>query len=414
MSLYNANIKSWQIDPQFHSSARRDVFRLDRGYEALFYSNLRILNIGVVCDKLQTPYNYLVGAHGAIKNIYLMDGKRVLSSLVDARPYLGFMNQMKPNSSQMDVDKILKRNNIGFCLNRDTPTGAAFDPAKITSWNPNAPNEPTTSESTTPMGYLDLKSVFPLLRNLEFLHTGLFTDLQIVIEYDTSKALILDEVGTPSEVVSTTSPILCVDEVLSKELADKVLREFKGVVWNEIENEKVSLGQSDGVSELKKTYQLLGANNKTVNRILVIKTPIRTNGSQYYRNCGSQVMCGEDFQLVINGSQLMSNQQTRPNMLLGLLTDTYGNMVAHTASNDLPFYGAVDRFEDAFSGRVSALGYFGCIIGQPITKNIQLTYTREARAGGNEIYLKPLVINVYYEVAKEIVKTKDGYNVLYA
>ena len=409
MSLYNANVKTWQIDPQFHSSNRRDVFRLDRGYEALFYSTLRILNIGVVTDKIQTPYNYLVGAHGAIKNIYLMDGKRVLSSMVDVRPYMGFLNQLKPNSSEMDVDKILKRHGLGYCLNRENPVGAEFEPAKITEWFPNAPKEPTTSESTTPMAYLDLKSVFPMLRSVEFLHTGIFADLQVVIEYDTSKALVLDQEGTPSVVLNTTSPVLCVDEVLSKELADKVMREFKGVVWNEIENEKVSLGQA----ELKKTWQLLGANNKTVDRILIVKTPTGTNGSQLYRNCGSQVMVGEDFQLVINGSQLMSNQQTRPNMLLGLQTDTYGNAVCHSASNDLPFYGAVDRFEDDFNARVGALGYFACTIGQAITKNIQLTYTREARAGGNAVYLIPLVINVYYEVAKEIVKTKDGYNVLY-
>ena len=107
MSVYTAGIKSWNIDPQFHKSKLRDEFRLDRGYPALFYSTLRILNIGVVTDKQQTRYNYLTGAHGAIKNIYLMDGKRVLDQLISAAPYIGFLKQMKPNASQMDLDKKL-------------------------------------------------------------------------------------------------------------------------------------------------------------------------------------------------------------------------------------------------------------------------------------------------------------------
>ena len=78
------------------------------------------------------------------------------------------------------------------------------------------------------------------------------------------------------------------------------------------------------------------------------------------------------FQLVINGSSLMPNAPTRPNMLMGLLTDTFGNMVAHTGSNDTGFYGANERFADNYNARIGALSYFGVDVGQPITKNIQL------------------------------------------
>ena len=411
MSVYTAGIKSWNIDPQFHKSKLRDEFRLDRGYPALFYSTLRILNIGVVTDKQQTRYNYLTGAHGAIKNIYLMDGKRVLDQLISAAPYMGFQNQMKPNASQMDVDKKLKCNGIAFCYNRDAQTGNAYTPAKITEWFSNAPNTPTADETTTPLSYLDLKAVFPMLRNTDFLHSSVFPDLKVIIEYDVSKSLIIDSQPNPSVVVSTATPLLVVDEILNKELADKVLREFKGVSWNCIENEKVSLAQNED----KKTWQLTGANNKTVNRMLVVKTTSGDSGSQLYRNCGSEAMVGEDFVLTVNGSSLMPNAPTRPNHLLGLLTDTYGNMVAHTGSNDTGFYGADARFSDNYNARIGALSYFGIDIGQPITKNIQLYYSREFRTGDAvSKYHIPLTMNVYYEVAKAIQMTKDGsYQVVY-
>jgi hypothetical protein len=372
---------------------------------------MRILNIGVVTDKTQTRYNYLTGAHGAIKNIYLMDGKRVLDQLVSAAPFIGFQNQIKPNASQMDVDKKLKCNGIAFCYNRETPSGVAYIPAKISEWFPNCPNTPTADETTSPLGFLDLKAVFPMLRNVDFLHTSVFPDLKVVIEYDTSKSLIIGSLPNPSVVVATATPLLVVDEILNKELADKVLREFKGVSWNCIENEKVSLAQNED----KKTWQLTGANNKTVNRMLVVKTTSGIEGSQLYRNCGSEAQVGEDFQLVINGSSLMPNAPTRPNMLMGLLTDTYGNMVAHTGSNDTGFYGAEARFADDYNARLGALSYFGVDVGQPITKNIQLSYSREFRTGDAVgKYHIPITMNVYYEVAKAIQKTKDGsYQIVY-
>jgi hypothetical protein len=90
-------------------------------------------------------------------------------------------------------------------------------------------------------------------------------------------------------------------------------------------------------------------------------------------------------------------------------------MVAHTGSNDTGFYGANERFADNYNARIGALSYFGVDVGQPITKNIQLTYSREFRTGDQVgKYHIPLTMNVYYEVAKAIQKTNDGsYQVIY-
>jgi hypothetical protein len=410
MTTYNSNVKSWTVDPQFNKSKLRSIFRLDRGYEALYMANMRLLNIGCTVNSLMednvSRYNYVLGNGSVIRSIYLMDGKRQLDAIVNFQPYFAFNNQLKSNQSQMDSEKALKHHGLGYVYDRPTAEETEILPAKIKEWYANAPNVPQPDEIGTPMGWLDLKSIFPLLQNLDFVHTGIFKDLQVVVEYTTTG--ILTATSPQSTLKDTTLPLLVADEILNVELANKVKADFKVVNWSAIESEQVVLGQ--GVAE--KNFQLSGANNKTLGRLLVIKTP--TTASAVYSKAGSKAQIAEELQININGSNLLPNGgfDSTPNMALGLITDTFGNMVCHNGSADSGFVACAARVED-YVARVGHLSYFGVLVNQSIVKNIQMQYKRLIRAGGDAQYDQPLNINVFYEVSKSIVKTKDGYNIIY-
>jgi hypothetical protein len=416
MTTYNSSVKSWTIDPQFNKSKLRSEFRLDRGYPALYTTNMRLLNIGcsvsVADDGTATSrYNYVLGNGAVIRSIYLYDGKRQLDAIVNFQPYCAFKNQLKPNSSQSDSEKGLKHHGLGFAYNRDIQSsGTTLNPAKISEWYPNAPNVPQKDESVTPMGWLDLKAIFPLLQNMQFVHTGIFTDLKVVVEYTTANVVtIVTAPAKQSTVKDTTLPLLVADEILNTELANKVLADFKVVNWSAIESEQVYLpAESTG-----RNFQLSGANNKTVGRLYIVKSPT-TSFSDIYLRATSSAQISEEYQLTINGSNLLPNGGivSSPNMVLGLLSDTFQNMNCHTGSSDSGFHGASARVVD-YSDRCGHLSYFGLLVNQPIIKNIQLNYNRLLRTGGGDQYKQALNINVFYEVAKSIVKTKDGYNVLY-
>lgn len=410
MTTYNSNVKSWNIDPQFNKSKLRSVFRLDRGYEALYMANMRLLNIGCTVNALEednvSRYNYVLGNGAVIRSIYLMDGKKQLDAIVNFQPYFAFKNQLKSNQTQMDSEKGLKKTGIAYVYDRPTAEETEILPAKIKEWYPNAPNVPQPDEVGTPMGWLDLKSIFPLLQNLDFISTGIFRDLQVVVEYSTTG--VLTTTTPQSTLKDTTLPLLVADEILNVELANKVKADFKVVNWSAIESEQVVLGQ--GVAE--KNFQLSGCNNKTLGRMLVVKSP--TTASAVYSKAGSKAQISEQLNININGSNLLPNGgfDSTPNMALGLITDTFGNMVCHNGSADSGFVACSARVED-YTARVGHLSYFGILVNQPIVKNIQMQYKRLLRSGGDAQYAQALNINVFYEVSKSIVKTKDGYNVIY-
>lgn len=416
MTTYNSSVKSWNIDPQFNKSKLRSEFRLDHGYEALYTTNMRLLNIGCsvsVADdgNATSRYNYLLGNGAVIRSIFLYDGKRQLDAHTNFQPYCAFKNQLKSNSTVSDTEKGLKHHGLGFVYNRDVvDSGTSLPPAKISEWYPNAPNVPQKDETLTPMGWLDLKSIFPLLQNLDFVHTGIFKDLKVVVEYTTANVVtVVTAPAKQSTVKDTTLPLLVADEILNAELANKVKADFKVVNWSAIESEQVYLPADSA----ERNFQLSGANNKTVGRLYIVKTPTTTFSDVYLRT-GSVSQIAEELQLNINGSNLLPNGgfDKAPNFALGLITDTFANMNCHTGSADSGFHGAQARVVD-YSDRCGHLSYFGLLVNQPIIKNIQINYKRKLRTGGADQYKQALNINVFYEVAKSIVKTKDGYNVIY-
>jgi hypothetical protein len=246
---------------------------------------------------------------------------------------------------------------------------------------------------------------------MQFIHTGLFKNIRIVLEYNIVGAVVGSGL---SEVIGTTIPILVADCIEDPAVASKFLSEFKQQTWISCETESVVVPASfdAGTQELK--FRLSGALNKTINYMLIQKKG-STFVSDLYGNHGSESQVDETYQLYCNGSALIPEQGvTAPMQKLAMLHDTFGVMNSHTCSADLPMYNA-SLFINDDDDRAGRLDYFGCVINKKVTA-LDLVYSRliSTAAGVPARYRQGISLNIFYGVLKAIVKdNKGGYQVVY-
>ena len=419
MSYYTSAIETQIVDPQFNQSKYRSEFRITE--DGLYTNALRVLNLGVLATSASATakrsYNLITGAGSVVKNIYLYDDKTVLDQVLNYRDYGAFKNLQASNSDNMDVKKNLKKHGLGFVYNTESP----FTPATsvittlIRQYNPVVGGHiPTDSENSTPVGYLDLRDVFPLLKSLEFLSTSVFPKLRVVIEYDVNNVLIYspDNADKPT---ATTVPILVVDKVVDEAFISKWVGGFKGVSWNCVENEIVSLpalasAPPGGVQSVK--YRLNGFNNKTLGNFLMQKKATNTGAdlSILYLNNSSVSMINETMQVYVNGSALLPDSGIlSANHRLGMLVDTFGNINMHPGAN-IPCFPQASTSIEEFANRVGELDYFGCTVGKKINQ-LEINFSRVFN--NNSIYKQALELQFFGTVSKSLIVGKGGYQIIY-
>ena len=402
MSVYNQNVKTLEIDPVFNLSRTRSEWRIPA--DALYFANPRLLNIGVSVNQANNTvrYNFMTGSASSIKNIFLYDGTTVLDQILDFQNIQAFKMYNKSNEDNSDVKKVVLNHGLGFVLARS----ASNVPASVFEFFPNASNAPSDSDSTTVKGFLLLKDVFPLLSKLDFIHTGLFKNLRLVVEYGTNIS-----VNTGATVKDTLQPLLCVDQVLNEAVAQKWINEFKSVEWNALEVEKVMLEAGTAGAKQEKAFRLNGFEQKTLGRLLIKKTGLASTSALYGTN-GSEAMIDEKVQIRINGSNVLPESGCdKPNYRLGMLVDSFSSCNSIPCSNDTGCL-KLNTIVDSAADRVGHLDYFGLTISKKIT-DMQIEYSRMCRTGGAAQYAQPLLIHVIGEVAKGLVKTKNGYSIVY-
>ena len=426
MSYYSASIMTEVINPVFDKSKLRSEFRLDP--DMLYSSYMRVMNLGVYATlgsfENNRRYNLLSGVCGMVKNIFLYDDKKVLDQVLNYKDYGGFKNFNNSNSMNMDYSKNLKKHGLGFVYDTDN---VDIDDQKITTlvkeFNQfTGGHIPGVEELNTPVGYLDLREVFPLLKSLEFLPTSLFKNLKVVIEYDVNDSLSISENNT-SAPVGTTTPILVVDKIVDDVFVNKWVNEFKGVTWNCLELETVELSEptvgqiASGVQSIK--YRLNGFSDKTLSTLLLKKKPLSTV-SQFYSDAGSLSLVNETIQLSINGSNLFPNEGiTGYNQRLALLNDSFGNCNLTAASN-IPSFPDVENSIENFEGYVGELDYFGCIVNKKIN-SLDVNFSRALKlSNANETvnvedqYLQAVELQFWGSVSKSLFVGKNQtYQVTY-
>ena len=431
MSFYTSAIATQIIDAQFDQSKFRSEFRIVK--DGLYSTAMRILNVGLLADVASAEsggrYNLLTGAHGVIRNIYLYDGRQVLDQVINYADKCAFNSYNHSNNENRDLYKALSKHGMGFCFDREPATSGTPPPPQPTLIKEDFPNQshtPKPSPQESALGFINLREVFPLLKQLPLISTMMFPNLRVVVEYAVADSLV----QTDGVVTGTALPILVVDQVMNDALEQSTVSNFKNVVWTATEVESVTIPAAPfpagnpaadppipaGAAGVQSTkVRLNGFSNKTLMNMLVQKKGT-TSVSSLYKSHGSITGYGEAIQVAVNGSNLFPLEGViSPNQRLALLHDTFGACNAHPGSANLAIYNS-SNFIDFASARVGQTDYFGCVVGKPIT-SLELQYSRQYNTiVGSAIdsrYNQALTLNVFGSVLKSIVKTPKGYSVLY-
>ncbi len=416
---YNGNVETMYIDPVSFVPNQRCAFELD-GTKLAYGSNLRMLNIGVVSNSAQ-DYSRGLGAMALIKNIRLMDGRTELSGIRNVAPYLFFKNCNRTNATNKSEDSYLKRNKLGFEINSiNNKVSHVYSPGQA-----------DTTADTTNLAYLDLREVFPILQQdaLSVLPTSIFKNLRIEVEFDGKQASQI--LGDTAATFEIQRPVLAVDVIQNVAAVQAAVAKVseEPIMWQEIEqdnytiNEVNTAGFGVGITATQNAVnQSLGFRGKFVERLLITKQiQVKTkeqNGTLvqgFGAVASSQAVLNEKVQINLNGNPILPGFQgmTRPNEILGMLSDEWGSINAYPGSNLYAWNKTAANVEDAnTAGQQSFICVrLGARVAQ-LQTSISRTNNRDAtvKAATNDA----LNVNLYGEVSKMLNVTANGYRVVYA
>ena len=340
MSVFSNSVKSAIIDPVFTSSQRCE-FRLANRGEA-YLPTMRIGNLGLLKNAAQNQnhYHFGTGAASVINRIQLLDGNEELDSLRNVSNWLTFKNSLHTNSQNDNVFNKLVGGEIGWA------TGAT---GELLATDPKVIRETTT---TTELGTLDLREVFPILNNISHLSTTLFPNLRIVMEYHTDpKALVSVQTPVAYSQVTKSIPILIVDEIVDEALIQSLDSQFMSASWVGIEHDQVQVPQVPGIvvtatpadNALEQiqsvNLRVNGFQDKAVSRLMVSKVyqdlteyvGTDTTGQLGVMNglaqFGSRALHKEEFNMRVNGRMILAGRGvTTPAASTMLLADTWGEL----------------------------------------------------------------------------------------
>lgn len=222
MSFYSSqDIKTSIVDPVYDRANFKTLFKLDSN--TTYLSNMRLLNVGVM-GAGQPNYNRLVGALGAIRRIRLMDGKTELCSLREANRWLAFNALRHTNSDNECIYQPLVHNAVGGFVDDEEKVSLRIAQRQIHH-----------TEASTPKGYVDLRSVLPMLNAVQSLPSEMFPNLQLEIEYETDDA---KRISSTANAATTIQPILVVDMVVTDKVQRTMRSNFKTASWQEVEHDE--------------------------------------------------------------------------------------------------------------------------------------------------------------------------------
>ena len=409
MSLYSGGeIKTIILDPVNHINNNRSEFRLDT--HDTYTNDLRLTNIGVVESVAGNKYGLLADSYGILKHIYLMDGQTVLSSTKNANLWLGWKNLSKSNANNDSVSSIVTNSDLGFTVSQLGVVGAKRTDVFT-----------TIADNT---GWLDLKSVLPMLGAVSSLHTKLMPNLKIVIEYDDTKQHIARSIA---HNFTTHRPTLCADVIQNEGVKNNLMANMpSNVVWTEIENDELivnAVGVSGTTVKLTQSssHKVNAFDNKTLNRILIAKQNSAsanniTGGTNVkgFGGMGSLAMDRFKINYVVNGSNLLTGKGVEgENQRLALLCDTWGNVNIAPNSHILGGQGDDNLYQDG-ANRKAQLSYDGVFVGERINDlKLEIERTGVHNAGGQVQQNNQLRLNIWGEVSKSLNIKNGKYDVSY-
>jgi len=383
----------------FHSNSRTE-FRLASDRKVLS-SQLRICNFGVgsvtkanAADP--TPlYNLGTGIYGCIKQITLYAGSIILDELKDASRWLGMVNLAGQTDAAWDLKQKLLC--TGLNLRHDEP----IQSSSLLELRP---------QSSKYLGMINLQSVFPMLSAVgDYLID--FSDLRVVIEYNTDLAQIFQNQGVLPTGCTFNQPIFVHDEIIDEALAAQMLAKGSKSAWQylAIEREVVNINATVANAGDFNSLRLRSMDQKMINNLILQVLPAGAADAQLGYAYSVNMPQGDDkFNFVLNSKRLLpQNGFNTPARKAGAVADMFpAGMTVFTLAHDVPS-STGNVYSQLFDAKLQAmfnkLAFVNCDL-KDVVNQLDMEYSRKAIAAVN-----PAVqIWVWSRVLKEGAKAADG------
>lgn len=375
-SAYNQSSITRIIDPIIDVANNRVEFKFPSN--TLLSANVRVLNLGAVLATGQaaTDYNRLAGGLAIIKNIYLENNGETIDQILDVNSWIAFKEQRKSHEEAQSVARNLAGNGLGLLYNQTQKLGRSIETKEIKD-----------TLATSGKCMLNLKDVLPFFSASQVIPTAIFSDLRLIIEYDTDVV----KLSTRSTTILDTlmlNPFISVEEVLDRQLVAQMTADYQGVSFQSIERDLATISTTkaatavaigDNPTDLnlavnRHSALLKGYDNKYLSRILIVVKTLAPNG---YKASATAVAGGGGLggvsvlrpvvNVVVNGSNKLAgvglNSQSE---IQARCIDTWGDLCVSTLANAPSVFDSGNVYQ-------SALEYVGyqSYIGLEIREFIQ-------------------------------------------
>jgi hypothetical protein len=388
MSL--ANSTSIQVkDPSIDQSKRFTEIKLDDVDTVYLSSSLKLVNLGYVANPA-TNYNDLAGILGSVKRMTLYDGKQVLAQQDEFNRWNAFKNTLHENSENESKRSHLMHNKMGFRLRKHAAT--QFPQVKNGDVSS---GQSDTTQATAAKGGVYLSDCFDLLQKMPFLHTGVFKNLRLRVEYESDERKIVNRDNATATATSDDVQLVC--EILTDQndiqgATEQALNMI--VPHNEYVHDSFQVAESKPVGATNATPNvqtvsaLLNAyNGKYINRMVMMNE--YSDAAKYINanlvlgagSLGSQRQFRTNIQARVNGANLLpdggigtSGGTSADAMLLARLVETWGEQNNYYSSFTHQLDGSTANQEDGVN-REGQMGYVGFVVEAKI-QNLQLEMKR--------------------------------------
>jgi hypothetical protein len=402
MSLTNMT-RTRILEPRTFTQQRCEI-RFDSG--SCFLSNIKLGNVGYYRDTAGAGnINTLAGQYECIKRIVLMDGNMTLAQINNFDRYATIMNLSHTNADNKSRDKILSKANVGFSVTGVNTNGVV----EKVSLSGNAQQYADVVDVET--AWLYLPSVLPMLQSTQYLSTSMFDNLRLVVEFKPKAGYLINR------------PLVFCDEVIDEEARAKINSSVAPFEYVEIESdffvvpEQTVSAANEIVRQVVKPA-LKGFNNKYVEKLTLMKTPVSVLPDDTDGYCSSQ-QYKEVVNVNIGGEPIYENGYDRPNKSLARSTDFHGVM-------NIPYgdigSGEILANQNCLSTSLShlrgSLDYKVMSIKSPV-KTLEFRYERSAlydtgAAATDKAYSQQLNCYVFGEVLKVFQPNGGKYVLSYA
>lgn len=416
MSYYTSGIHPRTINPMSNSTNFRTEFKFPSSEGELYMTDVRLCNIGATGSAGSHNINSMCGLSSLIRNISLFDGNVCLDQVLNQDIYSSFKNGYNStNNDSIDKNHQLAKNNLGMVTigNNDGDVSSQMNLVNLVD------NVLTTVEGT-PKNWISLRSILTFLEESMYLPTKIFKDLRLVVEYSSNLVNIMP--NTQPASISTLSPFLQVNQLINPQAQQMVMKSYNGVIYRPVEHSVIfipSVTPTVGLPNLPQnlTFTINSYNGKTLNRLLMVKQPLRTTVSNKYGRLCSESMFQESTQIVVNGANLLpGNGLVTENQARAMLYDLYGDCVDIVGAGWLPDAG------NAVNDAANVLGKrdYRAVMVENFIENFQLVFGRQGQhnAGGaaqNTFQSNgALNMHLFGEVNKVLAVNPDGtYSIRY-